>query len=256
MLSIDDDDDATDTPVPTTADSAAPPGPDGPTTITLELECALNDAEVQAHGEAMAADEREIDRLKTRRKSLNAQIRAKYDRMTELAQAIDSRREVRDIACTWRPDYQRKQWDLQRDDTQAVIRSRSMSAIDLQTRLPLDSVAASDAADVAADEGDDPDYVMQDVTSAPFGEDFGDGPYDADTDRDASDLLPARSTVDARAAMARPAGTHPNGLTEDEHAARATKPAKPAKPKPRARTASPAPAKHTNGKTPQAKRAR
>jgi hypothetical protein len=261
MLDIDDDDEAAaPEAIATTVDSATPPGPDGPTTIAIELECTLTDAEVQEHGEAMASNEREIDRLKTRRKSLNAQIRAKYDAMTELAQAIDSRREVRDITCTWRPDYTRKVWELQREDTKAIVRTRQMSSLDLQTRLPLESAGAADAAEdddrdaedagirvctaadvdvigepYDADGGDDPDYVMEDVTSNPFGEDD-----DESFDPARAHLLPARSTPEARAAMARPAGTHPNGLTEAEHVARTT-PTKPAKPR-AVKPAAPAPA--------------
>lgn len=206
MLDITDDDDTL-----TTADSNAPPGPDGPTRVTRELGCELTDSETRERGEEMAAAEREVDRLKDRRKALNAQIRGKLDRMTVLAKAIDSHKEVRDVPCTWRPDYQRKVWELTRDDVQKVIEHRPMGAVDMQTRLPLES--AADAAD--GDDGDDgddgvdydadvggllPDLAANDTASD------GDGGDPAYVDDPIPGYVPAKRVARVtRAAAAKPA---------------------------------------------------
>lgn len=190
-LAIADDDDTTTDSTPPA--HGTPQSPDGPIHVTRELECELNDAEIQERGEAMARDERECDRLKDRRKQLNAQIRGKLDNMSVLAKAIDSRKEVRDVACTWRPDYKRSVWELVRDDSGVIVDHRPMSSIGKQTRLPLESAAEAEAADEDDDAGDD----------AP-----GDGTGDGDPDDAIADgsvrLLPARSTPEAERAMSRP----------------------------------------------------
>jgi hypothetical protein len=224
LLNIDDDDDATPA---TSIDSAPAPSPDGPSHITIELECDLTDAEMQDRGEQMAADERAVERLKLRRKALNADIRGKLDHMTVLAIAIDSRKEVREVACTWRPDYDRKQWDLVRDDTERVIRTRAMSKLDLQTKLPLESAPQLEA---AADAGDDVDGVeaslnaladdgLVEAVDDEYDDDvsdrdpaFLDDPIPANDLRPPARLLPARSTPEDAAVMSK--------------AARPTKPAK------------------------------
>lgn len=206
LLNIEDDDD-------TAAESGAAeagPSPDGPTHVTRELECDLSDAELRERGELMAADERAIERLKHRRKALNADIRGKLDNMTTLAIAIDTRKEVREVACTWRPDYERKQWELMRDDTQAVIQTRAMSALDLQTRLPLESATAvldgpgapgtpkpDGDDDDDDDDGDDDDELAQiEATLSVLADD---GLVEAvDPANDNVRLLPARAAKDAR----------------------------------------------------------
>jgi hypothetical protein len=231
LLNIDDDDDATPA---TSLDSVPAPSGDGPSHITIELECDLTDAEMQDRGEQMAADERAVERLKLRRKALNSDIRGKLDHMTVLAIAIDSRKEVRDVPCTWRPDYARKQWDLVRDDTERVIRTRAMSKLDLQTKLPLESAPQLEAAADTADDidGGDGDHAPDDdddVIGHPIDDDSGDfGDYDIDGNRidginraanaEAYDaamlaaaqpannnvrLLPARSTPEDAAAMSK-----------------------------------------------------
>ena len=126
--------------------------------VTRELDCPLNDTEVRERGEAMARHERDAERLKQRRKNLNAQIRGLVDAMTELAIAIDTRCEQREVTCQWQPDYQRKVFSLVRLDTKAVIEERAMTADDLQTRLPgiPDAPRATPANDNAdADDVDD-----------------------------------------------------------------------------------------------------
>jgi hypothetical protein len=231
LLNIDDDDDAT-TPA-TSIDSAPAPSPDGPSHITIELECDLTDAEMQDRGEQMAADERAVERLKLRRKALNADIRGKLDHMTVLAIAIDSRKEVREVACTWRPDYDRKQWDLVRDDTERVIRTRAMSKLDLQTKLPLESAPQLEAAADAVDDVDGVEASLNALADDGLVEAVDDEYDDDVSDRDpaflddpipgfdappANDLrpparlLPARSTPEDAAVMSK--------------AARPTKPAK------------------------------
>lgn len=128
-------------------------------TTTRELSCKLNDTEVRERGEEMAREKKEIERLEARRKSLNASIRAKADRITELAKAINERVEVREVLCEWRADYQNKRHDLIRTDTGAVLQQRAMTAADMQTRLPgVDRATAEqreDAEDAAEDEVDD-----------------------------------------------------------------------------------------------------
>ena len=122
---------------------------------TRELECPLNETEVRERGEEMAGAEREAERLKVRRRALNVQIRGRLDRMTELAKAIESRSEMRELPCTWRPDYKRKVFDLIRDDTDEVVEQRVMTAADLQGRLPHMTRDEAEAAEDAEDEGEE-----------------------------------------------------------------------------------------------------
>lgn len=223
LLNIEDDDA---TPAATSIDSAPAPSGDGPSHITIELECDLTDAELQDRGEQMAADERAVERLKLRRKALNADIRGKLDHMTVLAIAIDSRKESREVQCTWRPDYDRKQWDLTRDDTERVIRTRAMSKLDLQTKLPLDSAPQLEAAADAEDDDDEGTGDPDDDGSETYGDvepdpAYLDDPLDAPFEAPANDnvrLLPARSTPEDAAVMARHTKPKP----------RNTKPATPA----------------------------
>lgn len=123
--------------------------------VTRELDCPLTDTEVRERGEAMARHERDADRLKQRRRNLNAQIRGLVDAMTDLAIAIDARCEQREVMCQWQPDYKRKVFSLVRLDTKAVIEERAMTPDDLQTKLP-GVVAAPRPANDNAD-GDDAD---------------------------------------------------------------------------------------------------
>jgi hypothetical protein len=229
LLNIDDDDDATPA---TSIDSAPAPSPDGPSHITIELECDLTDAEMQDRGEQMAADERAVERLKLRRKALNADIRGKLDHMTVLAIAIDSRKEVREVACTWRPDYDRKQWDLVRDDTERVIRTRAMSKLDLQTKLPLESAPEREAAaDAAVDPDDDGSETYGDGD-----DDLSDEQLDiANADLEQLEAANAEAYDAAMLAAAHPANNNvrllparstPEAAAVMSKAARPTKPAK------------------------------
>jgi hypothetical protein len=183
-LAIADDDDIESLPeLDTSADT--------PQRTTRELECVLNDTEVRERGQTMATAERDADRLKVRRKNLNAQIRGLLDRVSELATAIESRRETREIACTWTPDYQRRTWTLTRDDTSEALEQRAMTAADLQTRLPIDggddAGTGDEAGDVPPDDapGDSLDDYVDDGFPPP------------------ADLLPARSTPADAAVMDR-----------------------------------------------------
>lgn len=201
-LQIHDDDDIEATPE---LDTAA----EKPQHTTRELECVLNDTEVRERGQTMAAAERDADRLKTRRKNLNAQIRGLLDRVSELATAIESRRETREVACTWTPDYQARTWTLTRDDTREALEQRAMTTADLQTRLPLTDDDEAD--DVPADDapGDSPDDYDDDA------DDFPPPAELADPANDNVRLLPARSTPENAAVM-------------NQARTRATAPARPA----------------------------
>lgn len=120
---------------------AADGGLDEPTHTTREREVALTDTEVRERGEAMSRAERDVEKLKHRRKALNVQIRGLTDRMTELSIAIDERKETRDVPCTWLADYKRRTWSLVLDGAGGegeVIEERPMTGADLQTDL-LDS---------------------------------------------------------------------------------------------------------------------
>jgi hypothetical protein len=128
---------------------------------TREVECPLTETEVRERGEEMAAAEREAERLKVRRRALNVQIRGRLDRMTELAKTIESKSEMREVSCTWRPDYQRKVFDLVRDDTGKVHEQRVMTANDLQGRLPLPTRQEAEAAE--DDEDDELDGDASDI---------------------------------------------------------------------------------------------
>jgi hypothetical protein len=112
---------------------------DEPAHTTRELECALSDTEVRERGETMSRAERDMEKLKVRRRALNVQIRGLLDLMTEMSIAIDERKERRDVACTWLPDYKARTWSLRRDDLGTDVEVRPMSGADLQTDL-LDGV--------------------------------------------------------------------------------------------------------------------
>lgn len=158
---------------------------------TREVECALTETEVRERGEAMAAAERECERLKVRRRALNVQIRGHLDRMTELAKVIESRTEMREVTCVWRPDYQRKLFELlQKADVgkagAKVIETRVMTAADLQGRLP--GVDRADAERAEADEDDEAEAEAEAEAEL--------GAFDEET----GEVLPlkARATVPAK----------------------------------------------------------
>lgn len=124
-------------------------------TTTRELSCVLTDTEVRERGEEMAREKKEIERLEARRKSLNASIRAKSDRISELAKAINERVEVREVLCEWRPDYVNKRHDLIRTDSGKVLEQKTMSAADLQVRLPGVDRSTAEQREAAEDEAED-----------------------------------------------------------------------------------------------------
>lgn len=112
--------------------------------VTRELVVTLTEAELRERGDEMAKAELECDRLKVERRQLNASIRGFTDKRNALAQAIDTRKETREVSCEWKPDYKKKRWQLVRSDTKEPLpEEREMTPGDLQTRL-----------------GDDPEAVV------------------------------------------------------------------------------------------------
>lgn len=106
------------------------------TVVVRELECALTEAELLERGDAMAACETAVDELKAERRRLNASIREQSDKRADLAKIIEAKTETRDISCEWRPDYERKVYELYRQDIDAApIETREMPAADLQVPL-------------------------------------------------------------------------------------------------------------------------
>lgn len=105
--------------------------------VTRELPCKLNEAELLERGELMAGCESKIETLKAERRRLNAAIREQSDQRSDLAEMIETKSETRDVPCRYQPDYKRKLWSLQRDDTKAEVEVREMTEADLQTRLEI-----------------------------------------------------------------------------------------------------------------------
>lgn len=108
-------------------------------TVTRELLCDLNERELRERGDEMAAAELRAETLKAERRRLNASIREQTDRRTVLAAAIDARKELREVACEWRPDYKRKVCLLVRADTQEKLpEERDLTSEELQLRMATD----------------------------------------------------------------------------------------------------------------------
>lgn len=105
--------------------------------VTRELACKLNEAELLERGELMAGCESKIETLKAERRRLNAAIREQSDQRSDLGEMIETKSETRDVPCRYQPDYKRKLWSLQRDDTKEEVETREMTEADLQTRLEI-----------------------------------------------------------------------------------------------------------------------
>jgi hypothetical protein len=115
-----------------------------PDTVTRSLECEITDAEALERAADIGDLSHEIKSLKSERRALNARLRECTERVADLGDAIESRKEQRDVPCEWRPDYAAKTWELFRLDTHAPLgEARPMTSADLQQRLQaVDDTAA------------------------------------------------------------------------------------------------------------------
>lgn len=100
-----------------------------------ELECALNDDELRLRGAEMATAELDIDKLKLKRSGLNGEIADLRAKCAKLAEAIDSKVEIRMVACVWIEELQQNAKRLVRQDTGETIDTRSLEVAELQTTL-------------------------------------------------------------------------------------------------------------------------
>ncbi len=99
------------------------------------LECILTQEELLARGDEQAAAELEIERLSMQRKGLNGEIASLRERRNKLAHTVDTKREVRAVACRWEPDYAKAVTRCVRLDTGEMIEERTLSSEELQVEI-------------------------------------------------------------------------------------------------------------------------
>lgn len=130
-----------------------------------ELECILNDDELRARGDEMATAELDIDKLKLKRSGLNGEIADCRAKCAKLAEAIDSRTEIRMVACVWIEELQQNAKRLVRQDTGETIDTRALEVAELQQDM-----FGGGQLEPANDNGDEPEPEVETVVDEFTGE--------------------------------------------------------------------------------------
>lgn len=130
-----------------------------------ELECALDDDELRVRGDDMASAELEVDELKLKRSGINGEIADLRAKCAKLAKAIDSRTEIRMVACVWIEELQQNAKRLVRQDTGETIDTRALEVAELQQDM-----FGGGQLEAANDNGDEPEPETETVVDEFTGE--------------------------------------------------------------------------------------
>jgi ATP-dependent Lon protease len=102
-----------------------------PVTLT-DKEFKVRATEYAAAAKRAIKKQEEIKEVTKSMKVDLAELETDRDRLMNI---VDTKRENRQVECSWSPDYDRQMWVLFRDDTQEEVATEPMSDKDLQMRL-------------------------------------------------------------------------------------------------------------------------
>ncbi len=104
---------------------------------TRILPCKLDGMEIEDRGRELAAVLIEKEKLEEQRKEINEQIKPKTARIKELAAAIESESEEREVSCEWRNDWDADERNLIRLDTGEIIETDVIPEYERQVHLAM-----------------------------------------------------------------------------------------------------------------------
>lgn len=107
----------------------------GHETTVRQCQVKLTEAERVNRGDEMADCEVKIETLKSEASELARQVKSHAKRRNELGHALEAGTELRDLKCTWVPDFAKNVFRLTRPDDGTVIDTRPMSAADRQNDM-------------------------------------------------------------------------------------------------------------------------
>ena len=133
--------------------------------ISEELSCELNELEWQNAARDLADAHKEVAVQEQRKKDITKELTHDVDlakaKRNKLADAVSTRRELRDVTVEVKYDYELGTVTKTRTDTDEVISSREMTDQERQAELDFhdanDVIKEGRAAERAADEADDID---------------------------------------------------------------------------------------------------
>lgn len=133
--------------------------------ISEELSCELNELEWQNAARDLADAHKEVAVQEQRKKDITKELTHDVDlakaKRNKLADAVSTRRELRDVTVEVKYDYELGTVTKTRTDTDEVISSREMTDQERQAELDFhdanDVIEEGRAAERAADEADDID---------------------------------------------------------------------------------------------------
>jgi hypothetical protein len=109
--------------------------------LTRALACNLTPDEFVARASDLARADAAIDEAeaaeKERAREAKEHIGGLKMRKRELRRVVSTRKEMRDVLCTWCADWASKTMILRRDDTLEPVEVRTMTAEELQTSFDI-----------------------------------------------------------------------------------------------------------------------
>ena len=102
------------------------------------LDCELTDEEVKQYGEDLAHRLMDISALEVDKARLNAKIKPIKDDVEKLVVKIDTKKEVREVACDWHFDWDRGKKTLFRTDTFKSLPNTTFDISDAEKQIKLD----------------------------------------------------------------------------------------------------------------------
>lgn len=105
----------------------------------VELDVQLSQEEFNVKALEYAQMQGRIDEVEEKRKQVNSRykdhIGGLRSRSNTLRRVVTDRKEKRDVPCTWYADWGSNSMLLRRDDTQEVVRARTMTSDELQVGI-------------------------------------------------------------------------------------------------------------------------
>lgn len=109
-------------------------------TENRHLECDLTDAEVKQYGEDLAHRLMDITSLELEKARINVKIKPIKEDVEGLVTKIDTKKEVREVACDWHYDWDAGNKRLIRTDTYDTLPNTTFDITDDEKQQQLEAV--------------------------------------------------------------------------------------------------------------------
>jgi len=103
------------------------------------LDCVLTDEEVKQYGEDLAHRLMDITALELEKARVNNKIKPIKSEVEELVAKIDTKKEVREVACDWHYDWDKGKKRLIRTDTYATLPNTTFDISEDEKQMNLEA---------------------------------------------------------------------------------------------------------------------